>query len=441
VNWVQFFLEITDSRSDRAVEKDSSSRESQSGEGMISPDWLKSLYQQALWLEQNIEYDLLANHYLKNGVALCFAGAYFDGVEANRWLAKGLRLLHEELHEQFLDDGGHFERSPMYHSICSNDYLDVLNLILSSPTVNLFGNTSVLTQKITESLNFLKGISLPDGDIPLLNDSAFGIAPTLGQITDYAKRVIQYEATSDSDELAIIVHSSSGYYVCRKAEDMIIIDCGEIGPNYQPGHAHCDILSYELAIGGRRVVVDSGVYDYEPSEERAYARSTRAHNTVMVDGQEQSEMWGVFRVARRARPLYAHIERMADGSVFFEGAHDGYRRSNGRAIHKRRVTYDGAGRWVITDMVQGTGCHRMESFVHLHPDLVADGSTGHCLFRERDGRDVATIEPIGPCRMRVERGWHFPEFGLKQENDVLVLSCSGKTPLSLSYQITKASCR
>ncbi len=102
----------------------------------------------------------------------------------------------------------------------------------------------------------------------------------------------------------------------RHLNDMMVIDCGAIGPDYQPGHAHCDTLSYELAIDGRRVIVDSGVHDYEPTQHRAYARSTPAHNTVVIDGQEQSEMWGVFRVARRARPLPAYVRQETDGRLF-----------------------------------------------------------------------------------------------------------------------------
>src|SRR5262249_41287826 len=80
---------------------------------------------------------ILANHYMKNGVALFFAGMYFASSEADTWRKKGWKILVEELDEQFLADGGHYERSPMYHSICVTDYLDVLNLVESSkPAVN-----------------------------------------------------------------------------------------------------------------------------------------------------------------------------------------------------------------------------------------------------------------------------------------------------------------
>lgn len=435
VNWVKFFLSLPPAPLDRTpVETARPAGEWPAG---VKPEWLKSLYHQALWLEQNIEYHILANHYLKNGVALFFAGAYFQGVDADRWLKKGVQILREELNEQFLADGGHYERSPMYHSICVTDYLDVLNLARHSRGVLSPEDQAGFAQRMTRSLDFLSDICLPDNEIPLFNDSAFGIAPTPKQIFDYAKMVIGYEPPVRQSGLTTHTHAASGYFVCRNDQDAIIVDCGSIGPDYQPGHAHCDTLSFELAIDRRRVIVDSGVYDYEPSPERAYARSTKAHNTVAVDGEEQSEIWGVFRVARRARPLEARIERRPDGSVWFTSAHDGYTRLRGKPIHKRRIIYDGKETWIIEDRLEGNGTHRMESYLHIHPDyhVVKNGAFFH--ITEANGNTIAIIESVEASPVRIERGSYFPEFGRKYENDVMVFTSSGTIPLNLSYRIRK----
>lgn len=425
VNWIKFFLSMSASCLEES-------------ERQPKREWVESLYQQALWLERNIEYHILANHYLKNGVALFFVGMYFEGVDADRWLKKGLEILRSELHEQFLADGGHFERSPMYHCICLVDYLDALNLAQHSSAAVSCEIAHEFPGKVATVLDFLSGICLPDGTIPLFNDSAFGIAPTPLQIFDYAGRVIGYKPPSRTADLMVKAFPASGYYVCRRGDDMLIVDCGQIGPDYQPGHAHCDTLSYELAIDGRRVVVDSGVFDYEPSQERTYVRSTRAHNTVMVDGEEQSEMWGVFRVARRARPLRVEIVKTADESLLFQGAHDGYMRLKGRPIHKRQISYDGHGNWVITDVLEGKGTHQMESFVHLHPDFSITESVAKNYRIEWNGEPVATIEALNPCQIRIEQGCYFPEFGLSHKNPVIAFSCSGEVPLQLSYRIRKA---
>jgi len=426
VNWVKFFLLWN---------------EADFGEGREEPsrqNWIDSLYRQAMWLEQHIEYHILANHYLKNGVALLFAGMYFQGADADRWLQKGLEILRDEMKEQFLADGGHFERSPMYHSICSVDYLDVLNLVKNSPSVIPGEITDEFINTVTNALDFLSGICLPDGDIPLFNDSAFGIAPTPSRICDYAGRVFGYKISSPSASLVVKAFSASGYYVCRKASDMIIIDCGLIGPDYQPGHAHCDTLSYELVLDGRRVVVDSGVFDYEPSQARAYVRSTRAHNTVIVDGAEQSEVWSVFRVARRARPIQGRIDKTEDGVILFEGTHDGYKRLPGKPIHRRRISYDEQGSWIVIDELTGTGIHHMESVVHIHPEFaIVELGDGVCRI-DRNGEPVAMIEALNPCAMRIEQGCYFPEFGLSYRNPVIAFACSGEVPLQLSYRIQKA---
>ncbi|MBV5327336.1 MAG: hypothetical protein JZU65_06815, partial [Chlorobium sp.] len=110
VNWIKFFLLAE-------------------GVGKVEERWLQSLYLQALWLEKNIEYHLLANHYFKNGKALIFAGLFFSGADAECWLKKGLAIISKEIDEQILADGGHFERSPMYHAMILEDCLDLCNIM------------------------------------------------------------------------------------------------------------------------------------------------------------------------------------------------------------------------------------------------------------------------------------------------------------------------
>ncbi|MCS6896689.1 MAG: heparinase II/III family protein, partial [Nitrospira sp.] len=321
VNWIKFFL-----RRDKTPEE----------------SWVRSLSTQAAWLERNLEHHLRANHYFKNAVALVFAGVYFEGADADRWLKRGWAMLRDEVAEQFLSDGGHYERSPMYHSICTVDCLDIVNLLEHSGTLVGAEGVAWLKDTARAAVAYLRDMCLPDGNIALFNDSAFGVAPSPARIFSYAHSMLGDEPLPPVDGLEVRERRESGYYVCGNGDDRIIIDCGPVGPDYQPGHAHCDTLSYELALEGRRVIVDSGVYDYEASPERAYARSTRAHNTVMVDGAEQSEIWDVFRVARRAKPIRASLRKGEQGAVIFEGGHDGYRRLPGKPIHSRTITYDGS---------------------------------------------------------------------------------------------------
>jgi uncharacterized heparinase superfamily protein len=116
-----------------------------------------------------------------------------------------------------------------------------------------------------------------------------------------------------------------------------------VGPDYQPGHTHCDTLSYELCVAGQRVVVDAGTHSYGLDEWRDLARRTSSHNTVQLDGCEQSEIWGAFRVGRRARPLRATLSAWQDGRLLFSGSHDGYRHLPGHPRHERRIVMVATG--------------------------------------------------------------------------------------------------
>lgn len=421
VNWIRFFM--------------------QSG-NPIPAEWLRSLYAQVLWLEDELEDHLLANHYLKNGVALLFAGLYFDGPDADRWLALGRRILSKELDEQFLPDGGHYERSVMYHAISVMDYLDVLNLMHHSQAAFRFPEEAYMTARIITALAFLDDLCLPDGEIPLFNDAAFGIAPQPVDTFTYGQQIIGYTRRDRADELAAIQKPQTGYYVIRDRANMLIIDCGAVGPEYQPGHAHADTLSFELAVDGRRVIVDSGVYDYEPGQRRQYARSTKAHNTILIDHQDQSETWGVFRVARRAYPLYARLTGEGSQRVTFEGAHDGYRRLHGQLIHSRTVTYDRSGLWEIQDTVSGNGEHLIESYVHVHPDLHVEVTLPTIEIRDQLGKPIVTISPSANVDIRLEQGWYFSEFGRERTNSTIIMTYCGTVPVTLGYQMcTTASVR
>lgn len=192
VNWIKFFL---------------------GGEGSVLERWSHSLYHQTLWLERNVETHILANHYLKNGVALFFAGMYFRGEDADRWLLKARQILHRQLDEQFLGDGGHYERSPMYHAISVRDYLDVLNLIYNSRIGITYEGTERLEVRTRLAVEFLRDLCLPDGEIPLFNDAAFGIAPCPADVISYAHSVFDYVPQPYNSSFAVKEKAFSGYYV------------------------------------------------------------------------------------------------------------------------------------------------------------------------------------------------------------------------------------
>lgn len=413
VNWVKYFV---------CYKKD------------IPQHWLESLYQQSQILFNSIEYHILANHYLKNAKALFFAGTYLKCLDSDKWFNKGKKVLLEETAEQILADGGHYEKSPMYHSILVEDYLDSLNLINSNSINITEDEVSYLGDKVVSALDFLNHIVMPDGEIPLLNDSAFKIAPHPDLIFEYANRILNYKRNNDNSSLpAVNSFDNSGYFIIKENLDMCIIDCGSISPDYQPGHTHCDLLSYELVINQLRVIVDSGLHDYENSDERKYCRSTRAHNTIEIDGLEQSEIWGQFRVARRAKTHSASLIKHVDGECVFNGSYSPYWSSRQNISHSRVIKHN-SHKWSFKDTVTGSGEHVVNSFIHLHPDIDCCEESGSYFFVQDDIK-LACFTFSGNVTLHIEDGWYYPEFGMKKKNRVIRLSYEGPFPVQQEYII------
>lgn len=403
--------------------------------------WLMSLYAQAAWLTRRFEYHLLANHLLKNAVALFFAGCFFDGPEAEAWVRRGWQEFAAQVQEQFLADGGHFERSPMYHALCLADCLDVLALASQPPVAERVNPPPELLARVRAAADFLRDICFPDGDIPLFNDAAFGVAAAPQLLLARANAVLGCASGAGPSPggpgCELINKPMSGYFGFRRGADMLLVDCGAVGPDYQPGHAHCDCLSYELVLDGARLIVDSGVYDYEQGERRRLCRSTAGHNTVRLDGCEQSEIWGVFRVGRRARPLGALLRAAGDGGTF-EGAHDGYRRLPGKPVHLRRIAWDGNAAIDVCDEVSGgAGEHTAESRIRLHPAYKAVLCDNYAMVTGSDDKLAARIEFTDGLNPQLEEGRYFPRFGVELRCTVLILTACGRLPLRLGYRIIR----
>ena len=396
---------------------------------------IKSYALQAAWLAANLEHHLKANHLFANAKALVFVGLILDGTLAGRLLDTSVVLLERELDKQFLDDGGHFERSPMYHAILTADLLELAELMRANPERVPATLVTTIEARATRALEFALGTAMPDGTIALFNDAAHDIAPTPNTLLRYARNVLGFSNPISSGG-AVRSFEASGYFMVRDGDDALIIDCGEIGPDYQPGHAHCDMLSFELAFAGQRIVTDTGTFDYEPSVERRYARSTRAHNTVDVDGTEQSEIWGVFRVGRRARPIYAHLKAGPEGA-FFCGAHNGYHHLPGRVTHVREIDVGENFSVQIRDRVEGGGTHHAVSRLHFAHGLEV-AARGACFeVRSAHAEPLAVIDDISAAEVTLEQTDRYPEFGLRQRGTSLIMSARGVLPLEIDCTIRK----
>lgn len=236
--------------------------------------WNDSLYAQCKLLERKLEYQLLGNHLLEDAYALFIASIYFSD---KKMYDKASCLLYKELDEQILPDGSHYEQSPMYHCILLDRLLDCYNASINRGHEKM---CELLKLYVVRMLGHLESIVWKDDTIPLLNDSAYGIAPTVSELRAYAKR-LKLEWTP-------LPMKECGYRKLCSTHLEAVVDVGNITATYQPGHSHADTFNYELRIDCRPFVVDTGISTYNKTARRQYERSTSAHNTVTVGNKDSS---------------------------------------------------------------------------------------------------------------------------------------------------------
>ncbi len=312
---------------------------------------LASLAGQLRFLEANLETDLGGNHLIKNVKALLSASAFFAGRDAARWRRKGLRLLLAEIEAQVLPDGVHYERSPSYHAQVFADLLECRHALGEAAPRALDEVLQAMAQGAAD-------LAHPDGGPAQFNDAGLTMAYASGECLDVYRCLTQQEAAP----APVFAYPEAGYFGRREGGDYFIADCGRIGPDALPAHAHGDVLSFELSVGGERIIVDPGVYEYFDGAKRHESRAASSHNTLCFEGLDQAEFFGAFRCGRRphveVRTLVCEPDRLA-----FEGTHDGYR------PHKHDRAFDQtSGALKIVDRIWGPPRAARIGFL-LHPDV------------------------------------------------------------------------
>ncbi|MES2268140.1 MAG: alginate lyase family protein [Bacteroidota bacterium] len=313
-------------------------------------DIIKDLYAQLAYLSGNLEYHLLGNHLLEDAFAL-FMGGHFFNKDAWRNTAKD--ILYKELNEQVLDDGAHFELSPMYHQIIFFRVLELADWY-SNVDDNDAAFLGFIKVTAANMLSWLKIITFNNGDIPHFNDSAPGIALTSHQLFEFAQQL----GITPNNQLKL---AASGYRKCHFNNYECVVDVGAVGPTYQPGHSHSDALSFVLYNGGLPVIVDTGTSTYQIGDKRSHERSTMAHNTVEIEGTDQSEVWGGFRVGRRA-----DVTIITDTEKELTARHNGYQKKFA-ANHQRSFNF-GSDFIQIEDTISGNANLVCKALFHFHPN-------------------------------------------------------------------------
>lgn len=373
----------------------------------LTPEADNSLALQVRVLRSSLEYHLLANHLFADAKGLFFAGLWFGGSEAGRWLTQGRRLLEQEIAEQVLADGGHYERSPMYHQTILLDLLDIDAACRGWEIEPPDG----LHEAIQGMRSWATWMSHPDGEIAFFNDACFGAAPGPAELETM---LAEHDHLPDPIVASHHLMPTSGFFRLQAGPVHVLMDVGDVGPAYQPGHAHAESLAIEISAFGHRLFVNSGVSKYGTSTERQRQRGSAAHNTLTFEGHNSSDVWSGFRVGERAR-----VSITEAGPDRISVSHDGYRRLN--AVHTRRLRAEDTMLEVTDELnaaATATGIVRW----FLHPDVVASDQTGNVVALQTAGGAVRFSASAG-LRV-VDSTWH-PRQGGVVANQCLEMDVRG----------------
>lgn len=385
-----------------------------------------SLYQQAHYLHNNLEFELGGNHLLENLAALSLASVLFvDLPAAQEWSAATERIFRRELRNQITPEGEHFERAPMYHCQVLGNLL-----IAAHCTHDCFPRISELCHgRARVMYAFIKNLLHPDGEIPLLGDSCFGEShamPLINALAGLCGIESQCPTVVDSGMIGNYWISPANV---EANDDKLIFDAGPVGADELPAHAHCDLLNIEASIGGTRWIVDSGNFNYDDDSMRMYCRSSVAHNVATVDRQNQCDVWSKFRMGYRGRITYFQHGNDADLAWACAG-HDGYRRQGVLELSRLVVSRVHSQFWLCADHAATQREQRLVGYLHLAPGVrvqqvqqLPDRPNGQ-RFGLVKGDSGRLITFFNADTVNVRTGWYCPAFGIREQS--LVFEYSAK---------------
>jgi hypothetical protein len=300
--------------------------------------------------------------------------------------------LDRNLAEDFLPDGVHRECSTHYHMIALRSFAG----LRENARRHGFELPEGFDERLARATEFARHCCRPDGTIPALSDADTG---------DYT-HLLDLLGVEPGETDASFPHG--GYFTQRSDGRFLIFDCGPLGDG---GHGHYDVLSFEAWAGGRPLVVDPGRYTYADGEMRHWFKGTAAHNTVCVDGLDQTPY---ARKAPRGPTAQPRFLGRTSSELVGEAHSPAY-----EAVHRRRVAFVDDRHWVIEDTLAGDREHRYDLRFHLAPGeawLSGSAVLGSGVALVIDGADEIAIEP----------GWVSPRYGVRFEAPVVSAVATGR---------------
>ncbi len=323
-----------------------------------SKNLIDLLKRETYYLDNNLEYHLQANHLLENALALWFSCHLF---EDESLIKKTKKLIQNQLDEQILKDGAHYELSPMYHQIILGRLLESIALAIENPREWHSDTLDLMKEKASEMLSWTRNISNDYKHFIRINDSVEGIAPSLNNLCRLATNL-------DVQEKKISLNDS-GYRVFKSHRIFVVFDISEIISKNQPGHSHADTFNFILYCNDKPIVVDPGISTYEQTSFRYNERSSKYHNTVIIDENDNNEVWSSFRVGRRAK-VNVDIDNVKSVSA----THNGY--CHLKTLISRKMSFE-KDSLTINDHVQTSKKKEGKFNIHLFPGISFELNKSH----------------------------------------------------------------
>jgi len=420
-----------------------------------------ALFAHGQFIRANLEntYEVTSNHFLSNVIGLHYLGAEFaDLPSGQKWNEFAHKALETEIDVQVLPDGADFESAVPYHRLVTELFLGSARLaaLQGQPL------SAHYHEKLATMVDYVVAVMRPDGLMPVIGDADDGRLHIFSDQGAWNRQDARHllgpaaKALSRPDWLAargdeaiwetawwgfdpsdipngagappdlVKLHAEAGVAIARRGGNYLAITNGVVGTKGFGNHKHNELLGFELHIGGQPLIVDTGSYVYTSDfAARNLFRSTAAHNTVMVDGEEQNEVnpeW-IFRMFEKADPKHEAFEEN-EGAVLYRGSHTGYTRLENPVTHQRTFRFDPAtGTLTLADALSGAGAHKLEWFFHAAEGVAVTKEAGAIMLKAGDGAFRLDYDPR--LEARVEESWVSPSYGVKRPAQRVVLSWAG----------------
>ena len=350
--------------------------------------FIESLWIQGAFLYDNLELDILGNHLIKNYKALHYLANFFN---TEKYKKRAEKLYQNHIAKQFTASGMHEELSPMYSAIILEDLIEVY-LITNNR------HLETLIHKQYQCLNYLIGT---DNKFSYFNDSINKNGIEFVQLKDLYNKVFLAKNTIKKE----CYFNFDGYLGFENSKEKLIFDAGDVVKGNQPGHGHCDALSFEYFRGKEKLFTNSGLYEYNSGERRVYSRSTKAHNTLCFNNLEQSEIWSSFRMARGAKVNF-ELQELTTDTLEVTGSVEGF--DFEQTIRHKRIFIKKENFLQTTDTLETDTKEDSEIFFHLMPSFHFKKYKNQ-LFIFREKEKIATVSINAEYELRTTP--LYPEFG------------------------------